>query len=150
MPINSHKFHEGQLQWNLQQASKWVKSINCGKSFCDWSCPQLPLPHCVGASPRDQQQLRRGLADGINTGTLTSLFLPPFSPPFPHFHTAFFVGSHGPCRVCTGQMDDLQIESNQKMLLIYSSSSLFQTHSWKNKSLFFQYDHRLLRQPGNY
>lgn len=67
-----------------------------------------------------------------HTGTLTCLFLPPFSPPSPHFHTASLVGSHGPCHVCTGQMDDLQIESNQKMLLIYSSS--FCHHSSKHIS----------------
>lgn len=65
-------------------------------------------------------------------GTLTCLFLPPFSPPSPHFHTAPFVGSHSPCHACTGQMDDLQIESNQKMLLIYSSS--FCHHSSKHTS----------------
>lgn len=149
MPINRHKFHEGQLQWNLQQPSKWMKRINWGKSFSDW-CLQLPMPHCVGASPRDQQQLYRGLADGINRGTLTCLFLPPFSPPSPPFHTASFVGSLSPCHVCTGQMDDLQIESKNIMLFIYSSSSLFQTQFLKYKSLFFQYDHRLLSQPGNY
>lgn len=68
MPINSHKFHEGQLQWNPQQPSEWVKRMNWGKSFSDWSCPQLPLPHCIGASPRDQKQLHWGLADGITEG----------------------------------------------------------------------------------
>lgn len=68
MPINSHKFHEGQLQWNPQQPSEWVKRMNWGKSFSDCSCPQLPLPHCIGASPRDLKQLHWGLADSTTEG----------------------------------------------------------------------------------
>lgn len=131
-------------QWNLQQPSNWVKRINGEKPFSDWSCLQLPLPHCVSASPMDQQ-LHWGSGRWHQQRDTHLSFSPSFL-------TSFSLFSH--ClhcvHVCTGQMDDLQIESNQKMLLIYSSSSLFQTQFLKNKSLFFQYDHRLLSQLGNY
>lgn len=69
--------------------------------------------------PQESTTAAQRAGRGHRRGTLALLARPPFSPPAPRFLTASFLGSHGPRHVHTGHADDCQIESNQKMLLIY-------------------------------
>lgn len=89
--------------------------------------------------PQESATAAQRAGRGHHRGTLTPLSLPPFLPPCPCFLTASFTGSHGTCHVCTGQVDDCQIESNQKMLLIYLFllPSLYQTRYFYKKKIAF-------------
>ena len=138
MSINSHIFHEGQLQWNLQQPPQWVTRTN-QVQILFWlflsAAAFATLCQCV---PQESTTAAQQAGGGHHRGTLTLLSLPPFSPPSPRFLTASFVGSHSLRHVWAGQADDCQIENNQKMLLTYLFllPPFFQTRYLKKKNLF--------------
>lgn len=137
MSINTYIFHEGQLQWDLQQPcypqdnedkpgpNPFLTAFVC-------SC----LCHVVSASPPGIHNSCTEAGRGHHRRRLT--LLSPFSPPCFYFLTASSLGSHSPHHVCTGQADDCHIESNQEMLLTYLFllQSLAQTRCSKKPKLF--------------
>lgn len=83
MSINSHTFHEGQLQWNFQQPPQWVTRMNAGQMLFWLFLSAAAFATLCQRVPQESTTAAQRAGRGHRRGTLTLLSLPPFLLPPP-------------------------------------------------------------------